>query len=559
MSLIDFLQRRFPAAQTGSCGEIRSIASHSRKVSKNSLFVALTGRKTDGRRFLKEAVQNGAGALLMEKPAIIPPGFKGPVWTADDARAALSLALNRLYDFPSRKLFAVAVTGTNGKTGVAFMLESLFFRQGWRPGLVSTVCQRCGEKTWAAPLTSPEPVRLFQRLKDFLDMGADSLIMEASSIGLRQKRLDGIDFNIAIFTNLSHDHLDYHKSREEYFQSKKRLFSDLLSPGKSLSLINQDDPFGRRLLKELKESESKGQSGPGAGGFSGGAALSFGEHPQTQTEEEPDFSFHIKKRSLSQTLFTFYARNSGQKRDIALPLPGDYNVSNATAAMAAAVTAGFPLNKCGEILENFCNAPGRMERVTGNQAPFQVFVDYAHTPDALQTVLGGIKHGSRNKTRKTRLVTVFGCGGERDRKKRPLMMRAALRFSDRVILTSDNPRMEPKEQIIKDCLAGTRPPASRAAGKTPEGRPADGAGSFEAAKMETRLQKSAGGDKPEPPAPVSVIWDRKEAIQEAIASARPGDIVLIAGKGHEKIQITGEERRPFSDKEIAREFLARYS
>ena len=797
MSLIDFLHRRFPAAQTGPCAELSSIASHSRRVSKNSLFVALPGRRTDGRRFVKEAVQNGAAALLMEKPAIIPSGFKGPVWTAEDARAALSLALNRLYDFPSRKLFAVAVTGTNGKTGVAFMLENLFRGQGWKPGLVSTVCQRCGDKTWSAPLTSPEPVRLFQRLRDFLKAGANSLVMEASSIGLRQKRLDGIDFNIAIFTNLSHDHLDYHKNKEEYFQSKKRLFVDLLSPGKSVSLINQNDPFGRRLIKELRESANKGRKGP-AGGVSGGvrgggrggsggaalsfggraagrggavlsfgekradgggavlrgpdktakgvfesaraggggaaggpgevcggAALSFGADPQAgdrpgevrggglkiasgaeparlktaaPAEEEPDFSFQIKESNLSQTLFTFYARRSGQKRDIALPLPGAYNASNATAALAAALTAGFSLDKCGKILEeNFRGAPGRMERVTANHAPFQVFVDYAHTPAALQTVLGalraaaslgdgerthktkpslpeeaadrspesvssavpqaapqtvseaaplavsardkegisgkaflgrfglknqetrrlenppyqggrrlsekpdllnqnqsnqtGLKHGSRD--RKTRLVTVFGCGGERDREKRPLMMKAALRFSDRVILTSDNPRREPKEQIIKDCLDGIpSPPVAAVRTNRPSGNrrvadPADLAGFFEATEADSRLNESAAGDRPPPvatvrtnhpagnrrvatkpgkgenqspeAASVSVIWDRREAIQEAIAAARPGDIVLIAGKGHEKVQITGEERRPFSDIETAREFLASHS
>lgn len=482
----DFLFRHFQVIKKGDLREISSIKTHSKEVLKNSLFVALKGERQDGHLFLKEVVERGAAALLVEETSQVPLNFKGLVLKTKDTRSSLSLLLNELYDFPSKKFFSVGVTGTNGKTTTAFMIERIFSHCGWKTGLIGSIEQRCGDKKWPSPLTTPEPVELFQRLKDFLDLEARALVMEVSSIGLHQQRVEGMDFNISLFTNLSRDHMDYHKNLEDYFQSKKRLFS--LSPGESKNkvfLVNRDDKWGHRLLKELK-----------------GPCFTFGA-------KGGDFSFEIKKGSLSHTLFKIHTPKGGA--EIRLPLPGLYNVYNAMAACTSALMAGFPLDSVKKALESFTGVPGRMERVTPLDHPFQVFVDYAHTPDALKTVLKTLKS---QRAKKGRVVAVFGCGGDRDRGKRAEMTKVALALSDQVILTSDNPRSESPDQIVKDCLSGI--------------------------KNKNSLQ---------------VHWDRGLAIKEAVLKSRPGDLILIAGKGHESFQIVNGKKHPFSDREEAKKNL----
>ena len=482
----DFLFRHFQVVKKGTLGEVTSVAVHSKKVLKNSLFVALKGQREDGHLFLKEAVKRGAVALLVEESSQVPLNFKGLVLKTKDTRSSLSFLLNELYDFPSEKLFSLGVTGTNGKTTTASMIEHIFSRCGWKTGLIGSIEQRCGDKQWSSLLTTPEPVELFERLRDFLELEARALVMEVSSIGLHQKRVEGMDFNIALFTNLSRDHMDYHKNLEDYFQSKKKLFFLLSENSKNrVFLINRDDEWGRRLLKELK-----------------GPCLAFGAGGG-------DFSFEIKKESLNHTLFEIHT--SKGEGEVLLPMPGLYNVYNAAAACASALMAGFSLDSIKKALESFTGVPGRMERVTPPDHPFQVFVDYAHTPDALKTVLKTLK---KQRAKKGRVVAVFGCGGERDRGKRGEMTKEALALSDKVILTSDNPRYESSGQILKDCLSDIK-------------------------------GKNA----------IQIQWDRSLAIKEAILKSRPGDLILIAGKGHESFQIINGKRHPFSDREVAKKTL----
>lgn len=477
----------FHIIQKGVLNEITNVAAHSERVLKDSLFVALKGEKQDGHVFLKEVVQKGATALLVEEISQIPSGFKGTVLKTEDGRSALSILLNELYDFPSKKLFTVGVTGTNGKSSTAAMIDCIFRSGGWKTGLMGTIHQKCGEKSWPSHLTTPDPIELFERLNDFLNLQAKALVMEASSIGLHQKRLNGIHFNIGVFTNLSQDHMDYHQNIENYFQSKKKLFKLMEESSENhISLINKDDFYGKQLLRELK-----------------GPFFSFGEN-------KTDFSFEIKQMDLLKTLFTVHTPEGAT--DIALPLSGKYNVSNAVAAIAAAFAAGFSLDVCKKALENFSGVPGRLEQITPKAHPFTVFVDYAHTPDALKVVLTALKEQKGDG----RLVTVFGCGGGRDRDKRGMMTEIAFNLSDKVILTSDNPRFESPSQILNDCLL--------------------------------KVKKSA----------LSVCWDRKEAIKKSLLEAKPKDLILIAGKGHEEFQIIEGKKYPFSDREMVQSFITSF-
>ena len=342
----DFLFRHFQVIKKGISRDITSIAIHSEKVSKNSLFVALKGEKEDGHSFLKEAVKRGAEALLVEEVSQIPMDFKGLILKTEDGRGSLSLLLNELYDFPSRKLFTVGVTGTNGKTTTASMIEYLFCNSGWRTGLIGSIEQRCGDKKWPSFLTTPEPVELFSRLKDFLDLEAKALVMEVSSIGLQQKRVEGLDFNIGLFTNLSRDHIDYHKNLENYFQAKKRLFQLIEETGKnSLFLINRDSAGGRRLLKELK-----------------GPCLTFG------AGEKGDFSFKIKQENLNGTLFE--VKTPKGVAEILLPLPGLYNVYNAVGAFATALMAGFSIDSSKKNSGEFPGCAGSLGIDYTKKSPF---------------------------------------------------------------------------------------------------------------------------------------------------------------------------------------------
>ena len=480
----DFLCQGFEVIQKGNSTEVSGLCVHSKEAKKGNLFVALKGYEQDGHSFLKEASQKGAEFLLVEETSSLPPDFKGTVLKSKNNREALSLLLNKFYNFPSEKLFTVGVTGTNGKTTIAYLTEHLFKTCGWTTGVIGTIDHHVGEKTWPLSLTTPEPLELFERLMDFQSLNVKALVMEVSSIGLDQKRVDGIQFNLGIFTNLTSDHMDYHKTRENYFKAKASLFLNLMDFQKqnnSLSLINKDDVYGVRLLSQLK-SPSK----------------TYGTAPA-------DFSFEIKKQELLST--SFLLKTEFGSGEVKLPLTGLYNVYNAVASIASALSAGFPFSDVIKAVESFKGVPGRLERCTPSEYPFQVFVDYAHTPSALKEVLQALA-----KFKSHRLITVFGCGGDRDKEKRADMTRFANEFSDEVILTSDNPRNENPEDIIEDCLKAVED------------------------QSHFRVER-----------------DRKKAIQKALEMGAKGDIVLIAGKGHESYQLIQGKKLPFKDQEVVRE------
>ena len=488
----DFLFRHFEVLRKGNGGNISSIAVHSEEVTKDSLFVALKGKEDDGSRYLHRACEKGAGSLLVQDKPSLPPSFKGTAVRAEDTAKALSLVLNEFYDNPSRKLFVAGVTGTNGKTTTSYLTEHILNRLGLPAGIIGTVERRFKDKTWPARLTTPDPVELFKRLKDFLDLSARAVVMEVSSIALSQKRTDGVDFNVGVFTNLTRDHLDYHSDFESYFSAKKRLFQKMERSRDSrfVSLINRDDTFGRRLLRELR-----------------GPRLTFGEG------KGADFSFQIKFQDLFRTVFTIRSPDDFAEGEV--PLTGRHNIYNAVGAVAVAGTAGFSLPSALKALRDFPGVPGRLEKVTDGHHPFQVFVDYAHTPSALKQVLQSLNSFLKPPGR---LVAVFGCGGNRDREKRGEMALTAGELSHRVILTSDNPRHEDPKSIMKDCLH----------------------------PLPERIRRK-----------FTLEENRTKAIEQAVQEAGRGDFLLIAGKGHERVQIIGDKRIPFDDREVAKSALSR--
>ncbi len=470
-------------------GKVSFVCSDSRKARPGCVFVALKGRKTDGHNYLESAIKNGAKAVVVERAgALKGKTFKGLVCEVENTRKTLPLLLNTFYDYPSEKMFCVGVTGTNGKTTVSSLLSFLFSRLGWRAGLIGTVKNQFENYEEKSTLTTPDPVKLHSLLHRFYRQGAQAVVMEVSSIGLDQQRVEGVDFNMGVFTNLSEDHLDYHANKEEYFQAKKKLFTSFRN-NHFMAVLNFDDPYGVKIGREITAPY-----------------ISYGK-------KQARFFYEIISADLSGMRFNLFFED--QKISAYLPMPGLYNVSNAVAALACAHSAGFSLKKAVEALKSFPGLSGRMEKAC--KKPL-VFVDYAHTPQALESVLKFLcfirADGGTDKS--ARLFTVFGCGGGRDREKRPLMAQVAERFSDQVILTSDNPREEDPMDIIQSALKGAR-------------------------------------DKNK----FLIELDRKKAVEQVLKSAKKTDIILIAGKGHEREQITGFKRTPFSDIEIVKKHFNR--
>lgn len=484
--------------------KISAICADSREIVLDSVFVAIKGRKTDGHYYLQSAVKKGAQILVVEHTEGFDTNlFHGMVCVVPDTRAVLPVLLNDFYNFPSEKMFCVGITGTNGKTTVSNILSFLFSRCGWRTGLIGTIKNSFKDYEEKSTLTTPDPVKLYDLLNRFFQKGAQAMVMEVSSIGLDQKRVTGLDFNIGVFTNLSEDHLDYHLNMSNYFQAKKELFkmstysSGSVNKNHFMAVLNLDDPYCVKLVREIKSPY-----------------ISYGK-------EQARFSWEIISGDLSGTWFNLYFDK--KKLKVYLPIPGIYNVSNATAALCCVYVAGFSVEEAVEALKDFPGVLGRMERVCPDKHPL-VFVDYAHTPKALESALSCLRdcHDAPESVSRTdkrdiesNLITVFGCGGERDKEKRPLMARIAETFSDQVILTSDNPRTEDLMNIINDCMKGVE-------------------------------------DKNK----FIIEPDRRKAIYQALEIAKKEDIVLIAGKGHEREQIVGASRQSFSDTEIVKEYFS---
>lgn len=459
--------------------EVRGVALHSRDVRSGWVFVAVPGTATDGLQYAADAVRRGAVAVVCERP---PAGrLPVPVMTVDDTRLAAARLAAAFNGWPSRSLKIAGITGTNGKTTVAMMTRAALRLAGLQPGLTGTVAYEIGARVIAAPRTTPDALTLQDLLRQMVANGCRSAVMEVSSHALVQQRVAEIDFTAACFTNLTHDHLDYHGTMEDYYEAKALLFKGL-SPAAS-AVINHDDPWGRRLLTES----------------SGGVRLSYG------LESGAEISAEDMQMSVDGTAFRLVSPWGAFPARISLP--GRHNVCNALAAVGVCVSMGCEPSVVLEALAGVQSVRGRLERVPSEQ-PFRVFVDYAHTDDALRNVLGALRPLTDG-----RLILVFGCGGNRDRTKRPLMGSVAVEMADHVIVTTDNPRSEIPEAIIADILTGI---------------------------TDHKVQ---------------VLVDRREAIGQAIAMARAGDSVLIAGKGHETYQEAGGIVAPFNDVEEAQKAL----
>jgi|SRR5579863_518438 len=462
--------------------EVTSLAYDSRRVKAGALFFAIAGEKADGHQFIPAALENGAVAIVSERPA---PTELATQWVETPRiRRALATASLNFYGHPDSRLRLVGITGTNGKTTTSYFIESIYRAAGIRTGLFGTIEYRVGDRTLPALNTTPESLDLISYLSELTGLGAEAAVMEVSSHALAQERVWGLHFAAAIFTNLTRDHLDYHKDFESYFQAKRRLFEGLGARSPGLAVINADDPWAVRLLE-----------------------LAYPRRLTYAISAEAD----VKVRHFSQSaagLEASLATPEG-KLELTSPLLGRPNVYNIAAATAVALGLGVPTDKVRQGIAALACVPGRFERVDAGQ-PFLVVVDYAHTDDALRNVL----RTARELTRR-RLLVVFGCGGDRDRAKRPLMGEAAGSLSDLAVLTSDNPRSEDPLAIMNDALVG--------------------------------LQKAGK--------PYRLEVDREAAIRLALEAAQEGDVVVLAGKGHETYQILKDRAIPFDDRIVARRVL----
>ncbi|HEY3488512.1 MAG TPA: UDP-N-acetylmuramoyl-L-alanyl-D-glutamate--2,6-diaminopimelate ligase [Candidatus Deferrimicrobiaceae bacterium] len=483
-----------PGASIGAL-EIRGIRTDSRLVKPGDLFVAITGGQADGHEFLDSAAARGAVAALVERDIA---GAPIPVVRVASTVEALPRVAATFHGDPSARMKVVGVTGTNGKTTVTYLLESIFQAEGHKAGVIGTINYRVGDEVLQSGLTTPFPQDLQEVMASALARGADRLVMEVSSHAAAQGRIAGVRFDAALFTNQTHDHLDYHGNMENYFAAKAGLFREYLPAGgkKAGMAFNADDPYGARLIAEF----------PGS--------LSFG-FSETATVRPL-----VREAGWDGTRLTLTTPSG----PIALRtrLIGAYNSSNVMAAVCGALLLGVPPEAIRRGIEAAPVIPGRMEPIENGRG-LHVFVDYAHTPDGLDRILATLQELSPS-----RLVTLFGCGGNRDKTKRPEMGQIAARRSDVVVVTSDNPRDEDPQAIIRDIVPGLA-----AEGWT----------------------EAAPDVAPEPHQYV-VIEDRKAAIGRALALAQPGDTVAIAGKGHENVQIIGNRRLPFDDRQAVRDALA---
>jgi len=484
-------------------GQVASVCYDSRACQPDSLFVAVPGLLTDGHAYISEAIRNGARVIVHERSL---PETSDVRWIqVADSRRTLGMLARNFYEHPSSRLCLVGVVGTNGKTTVTYLLESILKAAGCSVGVLGTVNYRFREKVVAPPHTTPESLEMQRFLREMADDGVSHVVAEVSSHALDLRRVDECDFDIGVFTNFSQDHLDYHKTMENYFAAKKRFFQELLPASrKKVScrmVVNADDRWGRRLLQEIRLPH-----------------MTFGI----------DAPCDLSAREVHLTLQGIRAElcYAGRRFNIASPLIGKYNLYNILAAAAAALALGISSKMIREGIERLRQVPGRMEKVSSPDQP-AVFVDYAHTDDALRRVLQNLAVFKQG-----RLITLFGCGGDRDRGKRPLMAQAAAELSDLVIITSDNPRTEDPAEIIRQIEAGI------SGGPLKKVLPA----ALEAGDCNRCY---------------TIIPDRDTAIETAIARAGPSDLVLIAGKGHEDYQILGNRRIPFDDRRHAGEALAK--
>ena len=470
--------------------EISGISLDSKKVKEGFIFVALQGEKTDGHKYIDSAVENGASALIVEK--VPDKNYKDvSLIEVQDSRASLAIVSSNYFRDPTKGLTLVGITGTNGKTTITYLLESIWNIEDKNSGVIGTIDYRYGGNKIQSSMTTPESLDLMEMFREMRDKGVDRVAMEVSSHAIDKERVMGCNFDAAVFTNLTQDHLDYHETMENYLAVKKRLFTDFLRNSEKenkFSIINIDDSYAAQIVDDV----------PGnlvTYSINNDRASVYAES-SIITEEgiEAKISTPAGYVNVKSTLF------------------GEHNLSNILAAVATAISLGSPSESIENGLSHISSVPGRLEGIQ-NEHGFNVLVDYAHTPDALKNVLRAVRPLTSGN-----LILVFGCGGDRDNAKRPLMGKIGRELSDVLIVTSDNPRTEDPEIILDQIEVGV----------------------FKDGRNEMPYQR---------------ITDRRHAIKKAIQMAKKNDTVLIAGKGHEDYQILGTTKYPFDDREIARESL----
>jgi UDP-N-acetylmuramoyl-L-alanyl-D-glutamate--2,6-diaminopimelate ligase len=484
---IERLAELTEAKLTGDETAIVTDVSHdSRRAGKGALFAAVSGSLFDAHKFVPQVMAQGAVGVLSENP--VPENFNGAWLQVTNIRRAVALAAAEVQGHPSRELQLAGITGTNGKTTTAYLIASIPEAAGEPVAMTGTVEYRLGKERHKADRTTPEAPDMQRLLRRAVEIGCRTAVMECSSQAMDFHRCDELEYAVAVFTNLTRDHLDYHQTMENYWYAKQRLFDGRLGTRPRNSVINVDDPYGVELADKLERE--------------GLRVVRYAVNAHA------DVTAHHAEFSLDGMKFQLLT--SGTEREFRSPLVGAPHIYNTLAAVASGLALGYSLDVITAALENCTGAPGRFERVP-HEGDFAVVVDYAHSDDALLNVLRTAREVVKGK-----IITVFGCGGDRDRSKRAPMGEAAGSLSDVVILTSDNPRTEDPQQILCDVEEGIRN-----TGK-----------------------------------PYRKIADRSEAIHQAIAEAASGDLVLIAGKGHEDYQIIGRETFHFDDKEVARAALA---
>ena len=464
-------------------GEVRGLAYDSRKVEPGYLFFAFAGAKTDGAQFANAALQKGALAVVSDRPSF--GGLHGSWLQVTHGRQALALASRNFYDKPDQRLALTAVTGTNGKTTSTLLIDSMLRAAGKITALVGTIEYHLAGRVLPAVNTTPESLDLFRMFHELEEAGGTHATLEASSHALDLGRIFAMEFHTVGFTNFTRDHLDYHQTMEAYFAAKQLLFTPRSGPPPRFAVINADDESARRLVLSPETKVSW----------------------YSIDQEAPGLRAEAVESTFEGLRFTVAAE--GRRFRVESPLVGRINVYNILLACGVALTYGLTEEQIQKGLTNLRSVPGRFERVEEGQ-PFMVVVDYAHTDDALRNVIS-VARGMKPK----RIITLFGCGGDRDRSKRPLMGMAAAELSDYVILTSDNPRSEDPLAIMNDAMVGLR-------------------------RFDT---------------PCTAEPDRERAIKKAIETAGPGDVVILAGKGHETYQILRDGPIPFDDREVAQRVL----
>lgn len=461
--------------------EIKGINYDSREVKSSELFVCIVGLKVDGHKYANEAIKNGAVAIICEEE-IDCENVKTTVIRVKDCRKILSIVASKYYDYPYKKLRMIGVTGTNGKTTTTFMIKSILEENGDKVGLVGTIANYIGSKMIPAERTTPESLELQKLFDKMVKEGCKYCVMEVSSHSLALNRVYGIDFEIGIFTNMTRDHLDFHKTFEHYYQSKYKLFKK-----SCISIINVDDNYGRNIVKDLNINETV-------------SILTYSINSNSNFKaydnicEREDSKFKVRINSKEEELF--------------VALPGKFNIYNSLGAIVASYSLGIPLESIKKGLSKVV-VIGRCEKVGKEwNLPYSIIIDYAHTPDGLENILKTARGFTKNK-----LISVFGCGGDRDKVKRPQMGKIGTELSDKAIITSDNPRTEEPQSIIDDIKAG--------------------------------IEKEN----------YEIIENRTEAIRRAIKIAKDGDVIVIAGKGHETYQELKKGKIHFDEREIVDKIL----